>query len=644
MTFPDLDRYREVLLEQAKLQGVPLRLREGRALSKLPGGRFFTLLREAGASSFHVEDLKALLLDGAYPWKDPASGKALVRIGTLRGCMGGGRELWERALRDLPGDLRPGRQYFRDLEAAAGRLAKAETFRELSVQANSFASRFFDLDAWDPEVLREYQISLDSLSELAGLEEASGVPVEDPFGLWLKTLEDRIYVARQSREGVDVYSYRVSAGIRPRFHFVVNAGQEETRVLRSPFGFLREDYKERLGLGDEDLSEAFLSLYGLSGEEVRFSSSAETRSGVGLPPAYFVSAGRAVPAEDGEGEADAVHRERRYWALEEGGDRPLFRYELEGFRRFRETALKPKASDFTRAPAPKRTALRLYERLKAEDKLSLSSTALETYIACPFDFFSSRALGLAEAAFEVEFEDLRFAGDLHHAAFGLLFKRIRDEGSRFLKQRLEEYRSWVQGIVGEVFGNLGGSGVFPLPPVQAALEAAVAEGLLAFLGEEAERYDGYEVTGVEVSLEKDYSDKVRLRGRLDRISRNPESGGYLLVDYKSGTLATKKQIQGLAKDEKRSFQLPFYVLLAGLAELPAEEAVYYSVKKGGYTVVLGGEGAFFAKEDWVPIDEALRGAIAAAASGLELGDYRAKTDTCRFCGFRRICRTKYSLR
>ncbi len=648
VTFPDLDRYREPLLEQAKLQGVPLRIREGRPLSELPGGRFFALLDAAVSSGSHVDDLKALLESGSYPWKRREGAEAAVRIGLRRCCVGtsGGESLWNRALRDLPGNLRPGREFFRDLEAAARRLSRAKSFRELAAGANAFASEFFDLDAWDPDVLMEYRISLDCLSDLAAKQEGAGIPVSDPLDLWLGTLEEKIYVPKRAEEGIDVYSYRVSAGIRPRHHFIANAGQEETRAVHRPFGFLRDDHKERIGLGDLDMSDWFLRLYCSSGENVRFSSSVESRNGVRLPPGFFVSAGKASRTKDAEAERrlDAVDAERRYWAGAESFVPRCYGYAAEGFRRFVGTGSAAKGLDLTEREAPQDLAALVAGRLRKEGKLRVSSSSLETYSSCPFRFLLERGLRLEEVSYEVEFEDPRFAGERFHEVFALLFKRIGGADGRFRADRSGDYRSWIDPVLDEVFSRIGTGPDLPLPQVLSSLRDSIRDAADSLLGEDARRYDGYEIAGVEKTLTAGREDGTELEGRIDRISGNPRTGGFLLVDYKSGAGVTKSRILGTSKAEPVSYQIPFYVFLAGRAGFPAEEAAYYLVRKNEYVRVLGGEKGWFGAEDFGKVIESLSRAIDSMARGIESGDYRAKPETCRFCPFRAVCRTKYSIR
>jgi hypothetical protein len=655
VTFPEIDTYADYFTEQARLQGVPVTIRQGRSVSAYPGGSLFEAISAAVSSGFHVEDLKRLLLDGAFPWKEPRLCRDLVRYGLTNCCFGayetsaGRTDPWRDAFRGAGRDDL--REFYTLLTSALRSIRNAPRVLSLRTAVQTFAARFFDDRLWRGENLQVFQFALGVLADLLPLEGDGGLKIEEPFTLFSDLLRDRVYVPRNADAGINVYPYKVAAGALPVHHFIANCSQEASLCRFSPFSFLREDLKQHLGLPERDFSEVFLSLYGVSGDEVSFSYARESRSGVCLPPGFFV-------ARDCVGKAGGIERDRRndpmireaaYWSGSAAGPflsgRPL-PFQSRGFSGLRDTAFAARGIDCTERHLPgKDLVARLFERVSEDGWAVFSVTGLEVFADCPFRFLGEKILCLEEAVGGTEYESPRIAGILYHEVLRDVFKRIKNTDGRFLSEKIDIYEAWIREARDGLFRNPRRFDFVPVRPVLTALYERTAEDAAALLQREADYYDGYLVEDVEVSCSTAVEEAgAILKGRIDRVSRHPGREGLLVVDYKKGKPPTRKTVTGEAEGPP-SFQIPAYVLLLERTGRTVEEASYYSVFGGNFTVVFGGaEDAWLDRRRLAEVTEKLVEALRDAAARVKGGDYRAVSDNCLHCGFRALCRMKYAVR
>ena len=501
VSFAGIDTSADYLLEQAKVQGIPLRIRQGRCVSELPGGTFAGEVSAAAASEFHVDDVKRLLLDSAYPWKDPKACRKIIESGLTKSCYGGYTYGTIRV--DPWRSAGPGGAEARELRASLRKLLGAKSFRELRTSMQIFAASFFDTERWKKESLDVFQHSLDILADLSESADDLGVPIDSPFAVWSGILGSKLYVPKGGEQGVGVYPYRVAAGIRPPLHLVANCSQEKSRLRTSPGSFLPEDVRMKLGIEEDDFSEPMLSLYGNSGEEVVFSYSVDSRDGISLPPSYFVMQGSVVKASalEHDRKLDAASRERDYWRGISSspflGSSPLV-YQKRGFLAQLVKKADDRKADISKMPLPSRdTALLLAERITEGGFLVFSPTSLEAFANCPFQFLFEKILRLPEELYDLWYEDPRMFGIMFHEGFRALFQRIQDEDGAFDADRTGEYLKWTENLASAALAS--GSRLIPLPPARAALGRRLEEYLKVFIQNEAESFPGWKVVSLEGS-------------------------------------------------------------------------------------------------------------------------------------------------
>jgi RecB family exonuclease len=668
VTFPEIDLYGDYFSEQARLHGIPVIIRQGRSVGACPGGSLFEAIGSATASGFHAEDLKRLLLDAAFPWREPRLCRDLVRHGMDNSCFGtyetpsGRKDPWRDAFRGTGRDDL--REFHSRLTSSLRAIRGSPDALSLRTAVQSFAARFFDDRLWREENLKVFQFALGTLADLVRIEgdggpktegsKTGGLKIEEPFALFLDLLRDRVYVPRNTGGGIDVYPYRVAAGAMPAHHFIANCSQDSTLCGFSPFSPLREDLRERLGLRDRDFSEVFLSLYSVSGGEVSFSYARDSRSGVRLPPGYFVARDLVRKAGEIEGDRkkDPMIRETSYWAgAQRPGSGPFpsggpLGFQARGLAGLAATAFTPRGVDCTARALPGGDLVsRLLERASENGRPVFTATGIEVFADCPFRYLGEKILALEEAPGEREYEDPRAAGTLLHDVFRDLFRRIKETNGRFLSEKIDIYLDWAKEARDAIFLHPRRGGFVPPGPVLTAWFEGAAEDAAIFLEREADRYDGYPVEAVEASYSAEVEEAgALLKGRIDRVSRNPGRQGLLVVDYKRGKPPMRKTVTGEAKVPP-SFQIPSYVYLLEKAGGTVEEASYYSASEGKYSVVYGeSEDAWLDRRKLSETVDKLTAALGAAAARIRAGDYRAESEDCSHCGFRALCRTKYKVR
>jgi RecB family exonuclease len=644
------------LRRAAQLAEVPLSFRFGRELASYPQCRLFTRIQAALDSRFGLPALRALLLDRSLSWREEALGRALLRFGQACRIVSnpaGEPDRWERCFARAGGyrdfgafPLRRLRPFYRRLGAALKEIAGSPSFRRLKENLTQFSKTLLDAERWPPRELKTFQFALDTLD---GLEEAGrnlDFPPSSPFRFWLQYLEGTLYSPGEPAAGIDVYPYRVSAGIAPLHHFVINASQAATRRQVKPLPFLSAHEEESLGLEEHDLSDQLLELYRLSGHEVRFSYSRRGQGQSHLPPGLFVAQGRVLPAA-GEPGSDPYGAETAAWASRrelEGAPLPL---QQQGFLRARPTALAPRGFDLAARPLSRPELIRAVESRLRDERglLKLTATGLELYLQCPLRFLLEKVLGLVEEeSSAVALEPMEF-GSLMHRVFQLFYRSVRrrEPEGRLAPERAEIYERRLRRIVRHVFRRWAREHPLPVPPVWRRERLRARDLASRFLEVELGEMSGERVLHTERRLHRSWPEQgLLLSGKIDRVSEGPE--GPLLVDYKKNRTPLAGEIFG---EEPVSIQMPFYLKLLRARGLEVRRAAYYSIEAAAYRWVAGGRRSMAEPEALelalARLDERIRRAAADIAGGVFTRPERLRGE-CTFCSLGETCRRRYALR
>jgi len=694
ITLPAYEAWMPYLDEAARLRGIPLHFRSGSTLTSYPVGRLFRALKELEESGFSHSSMKNLFLDPTYPWRRREQWREMLDFGVEHSCI--------RTFMGPEGKVDPWKSKLK--KAGEGRLAGLyETFvrelrnllgssslSELNGRIVGFLTSFFNDEAWAAEERKVLQYALMQLRDLAEAEEyleqvrsggdpgatggrgdngdrsggrgviggrggsGSWIP-RDPYGTWLSILDQRLYVPTIEGPGISVYRYRVAAGSCPRYHFVLGAGQEETRCVFDSLSFLREDRRGNIEGGSKELSTPFLQAYTRSGGEVFCSCSDEGFSGPQLPPAEFLSPVSSfdssvfggVERTSASGLDDPYRNEREGWY---GSSEPpvrLLPLQVEGYRRMRGTGLSPKGVDYSESLIyADHLREALFRIVRKEDGLfHFSPRGIDIYRGCGYAYYLQYALGLEEGEFEPAYENRLVAGKVIHRALQLLFEEIKAAGGLFDPSRRDEYLELAREVARRSMDEYERRGLDLFPPEWRRLAGFLDEQIERFVDVEVETFPNFAVEETEERHERPFPEKgVALYGWIDRMSSL--NGRAAVVDYKSGDVPPKKRVEAKEGPPDQS-QMPIYLLLAENNRREAAAVSYYSVRNAAYSHLMY-DGPVAAREllGSDALHEAAERVVEEAGrirADIESGDFRGP-DVCEPCVFRAVCRVKYSIR
>ena len=175
------------------------------------------------------------------------------------------------------------------------------------------------------------------------------------------------------------------------------------------------------------------------------------------------------------------------------------------------------------------------------ERQTMSPTRLDQYLRCPFNFFLQETFGEASDDRAQELDAMTF-GTLCH----VVLDRFAKEGP---KDSIDEHEiaDWLEHEARILLGAYGTS----LPAIiELQGESAIAR-LRNFASAQASRRKaGWRIIAAEQSLEcRIKSSSTLLRGKVDRIDENENTGELAIIDYKTWEAP---------RDESTSLQLPIY--------------------------------------------------------------------------------------
>jgi RecB family exonuclease len=660
-----LDTWRPYLEHEAAIRDIPLQFVEGLSPLAYPAGRFLTRLRDVFEHEFSLASMKEFLLDPSYPWKDIALHQKLIaraielkiQRGAQRRQESDGWE-WKLGLRAQDRELST---WYRRFKQVLITLMEAKTVAEIRSILFAFQDDHFIRTRWNT-IADEAEPSSEGaqvfsfcLGQLDGLGQAMAAgtfsAVKNLFAVYLQILQGSRYVQKDRISGIPVYPYGLSAGILPRHHFIVGCNHEASEQVVNDVSMIPDSLWDQSLVLQRDVSAAFLSCYLGSGEDVSISMGRSTfNTTVVLPPSYFIEQD-AVQDFDGSQanrlqSHDCIPNEEKAWAHGLSPASRVHASQKRWFLQAEQTLFGPKGLDFARNPAPPEVQGRL---LRKDGLLRISATSLDSYSSCPMQWASRYLFDIEDEDFTVEPIDHRFIGMLLHDILSSFFQEITTRFGFFSEERLLEYHEILRTIMHERFSRLRSAPDAPSLTSQTHMQDLYGRLLPKIIEAERKNFNDTISTGFEVALSRTYPGKgYQLEGRIDRIlshgrdSSNAEGLG--IVDYKKSHRESKK-----AYDQPRtanpSMQLPLYARLLmdqdGGVPVKVETASFYNIAKGSYqNIWKSGDEARLA-ELLLVLEEKLD----AMAEGLESGDFRAtpSAKTCSACGYRQICRRRYSI-
>ncbi len=657
ITVSELNQIEDYIRREADLYEIPLQIHRGKPLVLYPEARLFGQIRDCVESNFSLDSLKALLLNHALPWKNPRQCRELIRLGIdYKVFKNYGSDQWLNALRKCGRCRSHPEISISDLNTFYNKLKKhllkiygLKDFKLIKESLIDFTYTFLTTSDWTEEQLKVFQYSLKSLDELIEASKITGLSLQFPFLMWLEYLDEKIYVQKDSSPGIPVFPYRVTTGIYPDYHFIINASQRGTAHIVKHYPFMSIHEEEKVEDPEFNLSHHHLKLYSKARVNAYFSYSRRSFSDTHLPPAFFVSHGNIHLFSESEFKKlesrDLYRLERLYWG---GKSVPpqILPVQKEGFLSSINTILAPKHIDFTQSAIQSRDLIKRIRKifLELDSFLRITPTALELFQGCPFHFLLEYVLNLTEDSYKPVMLDPMEIGMLMHRVFQRFYERIIKSEKKLELKNLDHYQEQIRDDVYSVLREYEMCRPVPIPPVWNELERK-SEELAAFQIEtEIKEMPEEEIMFTEKRLKVSWpEEKICLVGKIDLISKSDDL--YTLIDYKKNKLPGRNSILG---PEPTSFQMPFYIYLMNENGMEVGRAAYYSMERKRFIYIINPDKSAMAHDEEIACSiEGLKMRIVQMASGIRNGRYLGlsltKKEACRYCACHGICRTKYIL-
>lgn len=653
LTVADLSECRDDLEREARRRGLSLGMRAGLTLAEHAAGGIFRDLSDVVDRRFAPDECTRFFRSRAVPWIEPEAMELLSRFGVEHGCLSTRRfDAW-RAAFEAGGERRFGEiadeagwpvselsKQFESVRTALESVVHAESFSQIRQNLYAYLiGSLVDPDSFAPDIEPVFQRCLTVLAEWVEAEQQTGISVEHPYAVFLASLSEVVYVRPADRAGIAVYPYRVSAGIAPDHHFVVGLGRGAIAATRALSPFLQVYERDRIGVADHDMTDAFLRSYAQSGASAYLSYSVESFKGVCISPPVTVT--QATVSDDG-----LYDREVACWAgAASAPDAGWYAPQTDGYRQHTARRRVPGPDYRRQAVTPGSQTERMLASLLGSDdgRIHVSAGAVDALLAEPFGAFLSAYLGVEHAPSDMKASDPLSIGSLEHEAIEWVHRQLREQGCSALSQ----WRSYVgEAAISDhirVYIQTRALTRSPVPQViLLLLMPKLVRAVLNALDTEARLMPNAVPHEAERSLFMDLPGDIQVRGRVDALhSYGP--GAYALVDYKKNSLPQKKAIADGAQT-----QIPLYRLMLETQGQSLSGAYYVSFESASdrSRTVFGDEKPVIEESEWPDYRTALEAGLERLCSALSRLDLRcADSDRgCDNCPTREICRSRYAHR
>ena len=252
---------------------------------------------------------------------------------------------------------------------------------------------------------------------------------------------------------------------------------------------------------------------------------------------------------------------------------------------------------------------------------ALSPTALESYLACPFQYFANRLLRLKTApALPAERLDFLTQGNIVHEVLAGWWREGGDIAARFET----------------VFARYVEAKRIPAASYQTErLRHGMLEDLLQFVRGDTWPRDGYE-SRIEETFEFELAPGLAIRGKIDRL--DVKDGSAYVVDYKySSTQRVKER-----REDENLLQAPLYLMAAERSFHLRPAGVFYAGVKGELRYVGWSDSGPVESEpipeDWFGRTTARTLVAVKEIRGGRMEPSPVDIAKCRHCDARDVCR------
>ncbi len=681
VSVPKIEESISLLANEFALFDIPVSVHSGLPLAGWPIGDLFIRLGKLIEKHWSFPLLRDLLLDPRIPWKKDLPREELLLFGQRYCCLTGFKEkkhtveVWGKTIEKLRPKSRIA--FFWDkFKEQIFKITGAKDFPQLQQAILAFKYKFLDEEALSKNddnvfarIIRELKSLKETIARLKPLE------IQNPFGLLLAQLRATLYVPQVEDFGaIRIYPFRVAAGIQPKAHYILSAGQDALNVDSSPLNLfpepLRKPLQEPSKESDLSYSELYLLAYRHSGEKVVFSYAKEDPSGfviphIGLlnPKLGVIDAGKPLPEDPWETEQNI--------ALKKGKKENITRrasIQAESFLAWQKTL---EGADFYRdfrkdTVEPKDLAVSLKANLVHQEKSAhLSPTDFNNIARCPFYWLLGSGLKLKELSTEIETIEQKEVGLIYHKILEELFLQMEEDRGHIHKNDEEKWLAVAEEKISEVLKKQEEKEGYFQTSIYAMLAPRILYSLRAFIKTFLEKVSPAKLVGVEIPLSwEDNQNNIPLFGKLDLVikAEEPADSEHFLLDFKTNMLPKPKDLildEGNDEDSNKdsndemlgNYQLASYIFLLEENKMPVEKASFYSLDKREYLPVVDPKGprsksslpktrANYAKEI-----ESVEGFFYYSISLLEAELFpalnRDEREACKNCPYHPFCRINY---
>jgi ATP-dependent helicase/DNAse subunit B len=252
----------------------------------------------------------------------------------------------------------------------------------------------------------------------------------------------------------------------------------------------------------------------------------------------------------------------------------------------------------------------------------LSPTKLETFLQCPFQYFTQRLMYLKTAPDRPEQRlDFLTQGNIVHEVLAEWWREPQD----------------VTALFERVFASHLETRHIPSGYHTERLRNAMLGDLLRFTSQDTWPRAGFD-SQTEIEFCFPLGDDVEINGRIDRLDIAPDGRAYV-IDYK---YSAAQRVKDKLKNQSL-LQAPLYLMAAGhLSMVPA--GMFYVGVKGGIEYVGWSEAPLMnglaLPENWLENTRRRALEIVGQIRAGRVEIRPADPDSCRFCDARDVCRVE----
>ncbi|MDA1107755.1 MAG: PD-(D/E)XK nuclease family protein [Proteobacteria bacterium] len=259
---------------------------------------------------------------------------------------------------------------------------------------------------------------------------------------------------------------------------------------------------------------------------------------------------------------------------------------------------------------------------------TLSASAHQQMIDCPYQFFAARCLRLEPVEALRERLQKSDYGERVHRILSAFHRGQAGLPGPFTPVLMQENRADAEHCLRQISHAVFAQDLEDNFEHRGWLKRWLAV-LPHYLDWQIERAQHWQVAGCEVEMQRAYPD-IELKGRLDRIDH--DAHGSAIIDYKTGAaLPTQDDVEA-----GEAVQLPFYALLAQASAQPVTRVEYVAIKADKISAAACLEGEALSKLAHAT-EQRLIALIQELRSGAPMpawGDEK----TCAWCAMSGLCR------